>query len=51
MLVHSEGDVEALTVVGEVAVQVLGAAEARPDLLQGAGLRRQLSLVDLLCHS
>ena len=31
MLNHSEGD-DALTVVGEVAVQVLGAAEARPDL-------------------
>ena len=30
----------ALTVVGEVGVEVLRGAEARPDLLQLAGIRR-----------
>ena len=39
-----------LTVVGEVGVEVLGGAEARPDLLKLTRLGGQLPLVDVLCH-
>ena len=39
-----------LTVVGEVGVEVLGGAKARPDLLKLTRLGGELPLVDVLCH-
>lgn len=44
-----EMEMRALTVVGEIGVQVLGAPEPSPDLLELARVRH-VTLEDVLCH-